>query len=86
MLNIKKEVNYSKQPRHKGGASKKFPIKYTKKGVTMSQLNFQIDGEFLTNIARNWFWKENKDYEKSEELLCSCMPKDADVSLKKNIV
>ena len=51
----------------------------------MSQLNFQIDGEFLTNIARNWFWKENKDYEKSEELLCSCMPKDADVSLKKNI-
>lgn len=38
----------------------KVPIKYTKKGVTMSQLNFQINGEFLTNIARNWFWNENK--------------------------
>lgn len=37
------------------------------------KLNFAIDGEFLTNIARDWFWNMNKSYKKCEELLLSCM-------------
>lgn len=37
------------------------------------RLNFAIDGEFLTNIARDWFWNMNKSYKKCEELLLSCM-------------
>ena len=28
------------------------------------KLNFAIDGEFLTNIARDWFWNMNKSYKK----------------------
>lgn len=39
----------------------------------MSELHFSIEGEFITNIARSWFWDEDKPYEKSEELLMSCM-------------
>lgn len=37
------------------------------------QLHFSIDGEFLTAIARDWFWKMDKPYKKCEELLLSCM-------------
>lgn len=37
------------------------------------RLNFSIDGEFLTNVARDWFWNMNKPYKKCEELLFSCM-------------
>lgn len=39
----------------------------------MDELHFSIEGEFITNVARSWFWDENKPYEKSEELLMSCM-------------
>lgn len=27
------------------------------------KLNFAIDGEFLTNIARDWFWNMNSFFE-----------------------
>ena len=37
------------------------------------QLAFQISGEFITDIARRWFWDENQPYEKSEELLLSAL-------------
>lgn len=30
-------------------------------------------GEFLTAIARDWFWNMDKPYKKCEELLLSCM-------------
>lgn len=33
------------------------------------QLHFSIDGELLTAIARDWFWKMDKPYKKCEELL-----------------
>lgn len=39
----------------------------------MDELHFSIEGEFITNVARSWFWDEDKPYEKSEELLMSCM-------------
>lgn len=37
------------------------------------QLHFSMDGEFLTAIARDWFWNMDKPYKKCEELLLSCM-------------
>lgn len=37
------------------------------------KLNFAIDGEFLTNIARDWFWNMNKSYKKSN-LVNLCEP------------
>lgn len=37
------------------------------------QLNFSMSGEFLTDLARTWYFDEHKDYEKSERLLLSCM-------------
>lgn len=36
-------------------------------------LQFHVDAEFITNIAREWFWDENRPYEKSEELLACCL-------------
>lgn len=33
------------------------------------QLHFSMDGEFLTAIARDWFWNMDKPYKKCEELL-----------------
>ena len=41
------------------------------------QLHFSMDGEFLTAIARDWFWNMDKPYKKCEELLLSCMISDA---------
>ena len=40
-------------------------------------IGFQISGEFITNIARQWFWDENKDYEIVEELLLNSLITDA---------
>ena len=50
-------------------------------------LCFQIEGEWITNLARTWFWDENKDYEVVEELLLNCLMTD-EISLdeKKDIV
>lgn len=42
------------------------------------QLHFSMDGEFLTAIARDWFWNVDKPYKKCEELLLSCMVGDDD--------
>lgn len=40
----------------------------------MSQtLHFQIDASFVTNIARQWLWDENRPYEKCYELLHACL-------------
>lgn len=36
-------------------------------------LRFGITGEFVTKIAREWFFLEGKDYKVVEELLLSCM-------------
>lgn len=36
-------------------------------------LSFSINGEFLTNTARTWFWDENKSYETCEKLLLNCL-------------
>lgn len=35
----------------------------------MAQIGFKIDGEWLTNFVRTWFWVENKSYETCEKLL-----------------
>lgn len=32
-------------------------------------LHISISGDFITRIARSWFWDENRPYEKSEALL-----------------
>lgn len=36
-------------------------------------LQFDIDGEYLTSIAREWFYIDGKGYDKCIELLNSCM-------------
>ena len=47
-------------------------------------VGFMVDGEFITDLARQWFWVEKKGYDKSEELLLSCLICDqlSDVELK----
>ena len=37
------------------------------------ELVFNVDGELITNTAREWFWVEKRPFEKVEELLLSCM-------------
>ena len=44
-------------------------------------VHFKIDGEWITNLARTWFWDENKDYEIVEELLLNCLVTD-EISLE----
>ena len=39
-------------------------------------LSFCIEGNFITTLARQWFWNENQPYEKSENLLLSCLNAD----------
>jgi len=39
----------------------------------MENLQWQIEGEFITNMARTWFWDENKPYKVSEDLILSCL-------------
>lgn len=40
------------------------------------QVGWRIDGEFITQLAREWLWLERKPYEKAEELLLSCLVTD----------
>lgn len=40
------------------------------------KLSFSITGEFVTDIARQWFWDEDKPYEVCEELLMACLISD----------
>lgn len=37
------------------------------------ELSFNIQGEFITKTARDWFYLERKPYKKVKELLLSCM-------------
>ena len=37
------------------------------------ELRFSVEGSFVTNISREWFWLEHKPWEKVEEFLFSCM-------------
>lgn len=39
----------------------------------MRELSFSVTGEFVTRIAREWFWLEHKPWDVVEELLLSCM-------------
>ena len=39
-------------------------------------VSFQIDGEFVCDLARGWFWDEGREYAKCEELLLSCLVTD----------
>lgn len=44
-------------------------------------MNFNVEGEFITDWARKWFYLENQPYKKVEDLLLSCMC-GTDISLK----
>lgn len=44
--------------------------------MSKETLSWSIDGEFICEIARTWFWDENRPYEKSEELLLSALGTD----------
>lgn len=47
--------------------------------MTAKTLHFSIDAEFVTRIAREWLWDENRPYEKCYQLLEAClggMPED----------
>lgn len=37
------------------------------------EMSFSVEGKTITNIAREWFFVEHKEYEKSEELILACM-------------
>ena len=37
------------------------------------RMTFAIAGDFVTNIARSWFWDEGRPWEDVEEFLLSCM-------------
>ena len=53
----------------------------------MGSVNFQIEGEFVCDLARAWFWDEGREYAKCEELLLSCLVTDQiDLEEKKKIV
>lgn len=37
------------------------------------KLSFNVEGEFITQMARDWFYLERRPFEKVKELLLSCM-------------
>lgn len=39
-------------------------------------LSYSVDGEFVCDLARRWFWDEEREYEKCEQLLLSCLMSD----------
>lgn len=41
--------------------------------VEKRELTFSVQGEFITNIARKWFYLEGKPFDKVMELLMDCM-------------
>ena len=41
--------------------------------VEKRELTFSVQGEFITNIAREWFYMEGKPFDKVMELLMDCM-------------
>lgn len=42
----------------------------------MEELTLKIQGEFICNLARSWFWEEDRAYETCEELLLACLVTD----------
>lgn len=42
----------------------------------MEYLQWKIDGEFICDLARTWFWDEDRPYAKCEELLLDCLVTD----------
>ena len=43
----------------------------------VQEVSFKVDGGFITDLARTWFWDENRPYETVEELLLSCLVTDS---------
>ena len=41
--------------------------------IEKRELRFTVEGSFVTRIAREWFYDDNKPWDKIEELLFSCM-------------
>lgn len=39
----------------------------------MPKVTFSIEGEFVTDLVRSWFWDEDKPYETCEKLLLNCL-------------
>lgn len=42
----------------------------------MEELYFQVEGEFICDLARTMFWDDDRPYEACEELLLSCLGTD----------
>lgn len=42
----------------------------------MEALNFVVNGEYVCDLARSWFWDEGREYAKCENLLLSCLMTD----------
>lgn len=50
-------------------------------------ISYSVDGEFVCDLARRWFWEEEREYEKCEQLLLSCLMTDqVTLEEKKRIV
>lgn len=45
------------------------------------KLCWQIDGEWLTDFVRGWFWNENRPYETCKKLIASCVQSEDDYIL-----
>lgn len=39
----------------------------------MSTLHFNISGEYITNLARTWFWDERRPIQTCIELIGNCI-------------
>lgn len=53
----------------------------------VQEVTFKIEGEFITELARTWFWEEDKPYSTCEELLLECMMTDQiDMDTKKRLI
>lgn len=39
----------------------------------VGQVCWKVDGAFICDLARTWFWDEDKPYEKCEELVLTCL-------------
>lgn len=39
----------------------------------VEQVCWKVDGAFICDLARTWFWDEDKPYEKCEELVLTCL-------------
>lgn len=51
----------------------------------MEKLYWQIEGEFITNLARTWFWDEGRSYKDSEELILACLSSSPSTEISKSI-